>query len=110
MESWQEWVNLACLVFISAPVAVLLAQAIRQPGWPNWAKVVTVYAVATVGALAQSWLAGDVLNIAQSWGHLTAQEFLLYATGIFTAATFWYKAVLEKAGVMLRLDVWPKKN
>lgn len=91
-------VTLIALVIVSGGVTAALFQLIKQyvPESNNLRRV-AAYVLALVVALAQSWLAGDVLGIIGSWtaGTMTAEALFAYATAIWGAAEagyrLWYK-------------------
>jgi len=57
-------------------------------------RVVLVWALCIVVALAEAWLAGDVMGLGGSWreGTLTAQQIFSWGSGLFAAATAIYNA------------------
>jgi hypothetical protein len=65
------------------------------------------FVVCAAVALAQSWLAGDVLHIARSWGNLTATEAVAYVGGVYAVANAEYHLLFAEAEWMHALRLWP---
>ena len=100
---WEQWANLAAIVLVSGPVAMIVAQAIKQDHFSERINMPLAFVVCAAVALAQSWLAGDVLHIAHAWGSLSATEVVAYVTGVYAVANAEYHLLVAGSPWMLRL-------
>jgi hypothetical protein len=101
--SGLEWVNVLASVLVAAPVAMVIAQAIKRDHWSERVNMPLAFVVCAAVALAQSWLAGDVLHIAHAWGSLSATEVVAYVTGVYAVANAEYHLLFAGSSWMLRL-------
>ena len=60
--STLEWINLLCAIIISAPLACIVAQAIRRAAWSSGLTFCIVSLVCLAAGGAQTWVAGDLLG------------------------------------------------
>ena len=99
----DQIINLVATVLVAGPLAMALAQAIKRDHWPEQINMPLAFVVCAAVALAQSWLAGDVLHIAHAWGSLSATEVVAYVTGVYAVANAEYHLLFAGSPWMLRL-------
>ena len=102
-----EWINLACAIIISAPLAMVIAQALKRASWPGGVKAALAGAVCLAVGVAQTWIAGDLLGLITSWGSLTAAELMIWAGAVWAAAQLEYHAFFVGLPWILTLEKWP---
>lgn len=93
--STTEIVTLVAMILVTGGLASVVFQALKK--WlpeNNAARSILCWAFCVVVALAESWLAGDVLGLIGSWkeGTITAAQLFAYGSGVFAAATAVYNA------------------
>lgn len=90
-----EIITLVALILTTGALVSVVFQALKKyiPE-NNAARAVLCWAFCIVVALAESWLAGDVLGLLGSWqaGTMTAGQLFAYGSGLFAAATAVYNA------------------
>lgn len=88
-----EIITLVALILTTGALVSVAYQGIKKL-FPdnNAARCALAWVFSVLVALAESWLAGDVLGLIGSWtdGSLTAQQLFAYGTGIFAASQVWY--------------------
>ena len=104
---WHQWLNLAATLLVSGPLAMLAAQAIKRDTWGERLNMALAFVVSAFVALAQSWLAGDILHIAHAWGSLTSTEVVAYVAGVYAVANAEYHVLFADAKWMRKLLLWP---
>lgn len=102
-----EVITLVALILTTGGLVSVVFQALKKYAPDNnAARCVLAWVFSVLVALAESWLAGDVLGLIGSWtdGSLTAQQLFAYGTGIFAASQVVYngyykgiKPLVEKA-------------
>ena len=88
-----EAITLVALILATGSLVSVVFQALKKylPE-NNAARCVLAWAFSIIVALAESWLAGDALDLIGSWreGTLTAEQLFAYGTGIFAASQVVY--------------------
>lgn len=90
-----EIITLVALILTTGGLVSVVFQALKK--WlpdNNAARASLCWVFSVVVALAESWLAGDVLGLIGSWtdGTITAGQIFAYGSGLFAAATAMYNA------------------
>lgn len=101
--SGLEWVNVLASVLVAAPVAMVIAQAIKRDHWSERVNMPLAFVVCAAVALAQSWLSGNVLHLTQAWGSLTSTQLFAYVAGVYAAANAEYHVLFAGSDWMLSL-------
>jgi hypothetical protein len=109
--STLEIVTLVASILVAGWFSAFITQAVKQATWPSSVKLVVSALVALSVAAATSWLAGDLLNFVTVWqsGGLTANEVIVYFTGVFASAATWYRFYFKDATWAENLLKWPSK-
>lgn len=81
--SWYEIVSLVALILVSGGFTSALFQVLKK--WTpekNTTRMVLVWVLSVLVALATSWIQGDVLGFLGSWsaGTMTAPDVLAYGS------------------------------
>ena len=91
--SAAEIITLVALILTTGALVSVVFQALKKylPE-NNAARAILAWIFCVIVALAESWLAGDVLGLIGSWeaGTLTAETIFAYGSGLFAAATAVY--------------------
>lgn len=90
-----EIITLVALILVTGSLVTVVFQALKTYLPENNAvRAIAAWAFSVLVALAESWLAGDVLGLIGSWqqGTLTADVIFAYGSGVFAAATATYNA------------------
>jgi hypothetical protein len=104
-----EWINLVCAIVISAPLASIVAQAIRRAAWSSGLTFCIVSLVCLAAGGAQTWVAGDLLGLIQGWGNLTVEKALAYWALIYASGQVIYKTI-GGTKPMISLREWPARD
>lgn len=102
-----EIVNLIAAIIVSPVVYLFLAQLIKRPEWPPLAKAVLAIALSGIVAVAQSWISGDLAELIDNWGSLTAAQALGYWGIVYATGQVIYNAIGGRE-FMIRLAEWPR--
>jgi len=107
--TWTQIVVLVATVLGSGWFAAFIVQALKQPSWPSWLKLVLSWAVAGLVGLAAAYLSGDVWHVVTPWQHgtLTATQVLTFATLVWTTAQYWYRQHFVNSAWARALLKWP---
>jgi len=110
--STVEIVTLVASILVAGWFSAFITQAIKQATWPSSAKLALSGVVAAAVAIATSWLAGDLLDFVTIWqgGGLTAEQVMVYFTGVFASAATWYRFYFKDAAWAENLLKWPGKR
>lgn len=90
-----EIITLVALILATGGLVTVVFQALKNYLPENNAvRAIAAWCFSIVVALAESWLAGDVLGLIGSWqeGTMTAEAIFAYGSGLFAAATAIYNA------------------
>ena len=110
MKNTTEIINLLATLLTGGFLLFLATQLIKRVTWPSWLKLALSMILAVVFALATAWMHGDVWNLLQAWGTLTAADIAAFAVLLWTTATLWYKIVFKDAAWANSLGAWPKRE
>lgn len=100
-----EIITLVAMILVTGGVVSWIFQLVKQYLPTNDVlRVAVVWALCIIVALAEAWLAGDVMGLIGSWqaGTLTAQQIFSWGSGLFAAATAIYNAYYK--GIRPRID------
>lgn len=99
-----EAITLVAMILVTGGVVSWIFQLLKKylPA-SDVLRVVLVWALCIVVALAEAWLAGDVMGLVGSWreGTLTAQQIFSWGSGLFAAATAIYNAYYKGVRPMI---------
>jgi hypothetical protein len=106
-----EIITLIATIVVAGWFSAFITQAIKQVKWPSSLKLLLSGIVAGLVALAASWLSGDLLGFVTLWGTggLTAQEVIVYFSGVFASAATWYRFYFKDATWAENLALWPSE-
>ena len=90
-----EILTIIASILVWAPVASIMAQLVRRAGWPPWANFVVVTFICYGAGIANSWIAGDLLGLIQSFGDLTAAQVITYGAAVHVFAVGYYLAYFK---------------
>ena len=105
--SATEIVTLVAMILVTGGVVSAVFQLIKRWIPENKAlRAALCWVFSVVVAVAESWLAGDVLGILGSWqqGTLTAEQVFGFGSAIFAAATVVYNAYYKSLKPRLETD------
>lgn len=106
MESTNELLTLIATILTGGFLVFLAGILIAQKWMPTWARVLLSFVLAFLAALSAAWLNGDIWNLIQGWGHLSAAEVMTFFVFFWTTATVWYKVVFKDTGWVNSVRDW----
>lgn len=98
-----QLVNLTVTLVVSAPLSVIIAQAVKRSSWRAGTKATVAAVVCMVVGVAQTYAAGSLLGLIGSWGTLTTAQVATWASAVWAAAHIEYNAYFKFTGWMGRL-------
>lgn len=107
-----EIITFIAMILVAGWFSAFITQALKQVKWPSSVKLILSAVIAGLVALAAAWLSGDVLNFVTVYksGGLTANELMVYFTGVFTAGATWWRFYMRDATWAQNLALWPGKS
>ncbi|MCL5942185.1 MAG: hypothetical protein M1325_01435 [Actinobacteria bacterium] len=84
--SWEELATLIALGLGSGVGLSFVIQWIKRASWSDATKELLAWVVCGVGAVAATWVTGDLLGLIQSWGSLSAAQIVAYLAVIRAGA------------------------
>lgn len=85
-----ETVTLIATLLVSGGLASWLVERVKRVRWSPRTKYLLALGLSAAVGLAGAWLAGDMLGLVASWGHLTASQVLAFLGGVYATASGFY--------------------
>lgn len=90
-----EVLSLIAMLLVSGGLASYLVQLLKRASWNGRAKWFASVAISAGFGLASAWLAGDVLGLVSSWGHITAVEAFAFIGAVYATSTGFYELYIK---------------
>jgi hypothetical protein len=103
MTNWQEWANLIFALVVAGPVTALLTQLIVRANWKSRIRWAVAIALSVLVGIAQVWLVGDVLNLIDHWGSLTANDVIPVVVATYIGATGFYNRMFKDSEIATKI-------